>query len=318
MKVSKTKTQKKRAPQSHKKLTKTSTTKATTTKVVKLDAVLKLSLDLAVKASKFLLIKQKKISSLKITNKIAQGIASNADIESEKMIIKGIKEQYPDHFILAEESAYEEYQGEMSRYEYLKAKEWVWIIDPLDGTNNFLNGLDYFSVCISLVNYGEPVVGVVLRPTNGDCFYAVKAKGTNLIRFSSDFRKKSPVKNLFKKTNDKKVKDSLLVTGFTTEKGPVFDGEFDLFKKMIGKSRGIRRMGSAALDLCYVAVGVFDCFWERGLASWDVSAAGLICQEAGVVVTDYHGQKFHPFQETIIAARAPLNTEILFLFGKGL
>ena len=273
-----------------------------------------LSMELAVKAAKLLLNKQKKISTLAITNKKAQGIASSADIESEKLIVDGIKKKYPDHFILAEETAYAEYMGQMDRYKFLKEKEWVWIIDPLDGTNNFLNGLDYYGICISLVNYGEPVTGLVLRPTNGECFYAIKKRGTKLVNFSKDFRRKSKAISLKKSSNKKSLCDSLLVTGFATEKGPVFDQEFDLFKHMLGKSRGIRRMGSAALDLCYVARGVFDCFWEKGLAAWDVSAAGLICLEAGVAVTDYEGQKFHPFQPTIVASRAPLHKEILSLF----
>ncbi|MBC7430277.1 MAG: inositol monophosphatase [Bacteriovorax sp.] len=283
-------------------------------KKVNKEEALKLSMDLAIKAARLLLTKQKKISTLKITNKKAQGIASNADTESEKLIIDGIKKIYPDHFILAEESAYKEYMGEMNRYKFLKEKEWVWIIDPLDGTNNFLNGLDYYGVCISLAHYGEPVVGLVLRPSNGDCFYAIKGKGTKLINFSNNFKKKTKSLSLKKTTNKKHISDAMFVTGFTTEKGPVFEEEFDLFKSMVGKGRGIRRMGSAALDLCYVARGIFDCFWERGLAAWDVSAAGLICLEAGVLVTDYQGQEFHPFQPTIIASRAPLQKEILFLF----
>ena len=275
-------------------------------------------MNLAIKASKYLIKKQKKISSLKITTKVAQGIASNADTESEKIIIDGIKKMYPDHFILAEESAYKEYRGEMTRYNFLKEKEWVWIIDPLDGTNNYLNGLDYFGVCISLAHFGEPVVGVVLRPTNGECFIAVKGKGSKIINFSQDFTKRSPAKKLDSKKTRKKLRDALLVTGFTAEKGEMFEQEFALFKSMVGKSRGIRRMGSAALDLCYVAKGVFDCFWEKGLAAWDVSAAGLICLEAGVTVTDYEGREFHPFQETILASKKPLHTEILSLFGNSL
>lgn len=280
-------------------------------KKVKYEDVLKLSLKLAKLSGDHLMKKQGRLSSLKITNKKAQGIASNADIESEKIIIAGIKKVYPDHFILAEENAYKEFKGEMSRYEFLKNKEWVWIIDPLDGTNNFLNGLDYFGVCISLVRFGEPVVGVVLRPSSGECFYAIKNKGTKVVNLSL---KSSKVLSLKKLINNKGIKNSLLVTGFTTEKGPVFEDEFTLFKKMVGRSRGIRRMGSAALDLCYVSKGIFDCFWERGLAAWDVSAAGLICLESGVKVTDYTGQEFHPFQETIIAARAPLHREILSIF----
>ena len=287
--------------------------KSISKKVNKEDA-LNLSIDLAVKAARLLLLRQKKISSLKITNKKAQGIASTADTDSEKLIIEGIRKKYPEHFILAEESAYKEYMGEMSRYKFLEEKEWVWIIDPLDGTNNFLNGLDYYGVCISLVHYGEPVVGVVLRPSNGDCFYAIKGKGTKLVNYTNNFKKKSKPQSLKKSFNKKSISDSLFVTGFATEKGPVFDEEFTRFKSMVGRGRGIRRMGSAALDLCYVARGVFDCFWERGLAAWDVSAAGLICLESKVLVTDYEGQEFHPFQETIIAARAPLQKEILSLF----
>lgn len=279
------------------------------------EVALKLSLSLAKSAGDHLMKKQARLSSLRITTKEAQGIASNADTESEKIIIRGIKNQYPDHFILAEESAFDEYKGEMSRYKFLQEKEWVWIIDPLDGTNNFLNGLDYFCVCISLVRFGEPVVGVVLRPSSGECFYAIKGKGTKMVNHLS---RKTPVSKIKKSQNKKMLKDSLLVTGFTTEKGPIFEDEFTLFKNMMGKSRGIRRMGSAALDLCYVAKGVFDCFWERGLAAWDVSAAGLICLEAGVIVSDYTGQAFHPFQETIVAARAPLHSEILSNFTKSI
>ena len=289
------------------------TIKKTSKKPLKINYpdALKLSLKLAKTAGSHLLKKQLRISSLKITTKEAQGIASNADTESEKIIIDGIKKIYPDHFILAEESAFKEFNGELARYEFLKNKDWVWVIDPLDGTNNYLNGLDYFSVCISLVHFGEPVVGVVLRPSSGECFYAIKGKGTKTINLS---KRNSKVTTLKKSRNRKNLKDSLLVTGFTTEKGPVFEDEFTLFKNMLGKSRGIRRMGSAALDLCYVSKGIFDCFWERGLAAWDVSAAGLICLESGVTVTDYNGQRFHPFQETIVAARAPLHGEILSIF----
>ena len=284
------------------------------TKIVN-DDVLKLSIELAKKAGNFLVKKQKNISALKVSTKIAQGVASNADTGAEKLIIEGIKKIFPDHFILAEESAYTDYQGEMSRYQFLKEKEWVWIIDPLDGTHNFLNGLDYYCVCISLAHFGVPQVGVVYRPTTGECFTAIKGKGTKVVNLLKAKSKSTTIK---KSQNKKKLKETMMVTGFTTEKGEIFEAEFTLFKSMMGKSRGIRRMGSAALDLSYVASGIFDCFWERGLAAWDVSAAGLICLEAGVKVTDYYGREFHPFQETIVAARSPIHSEILSLFSKSL
>lgn len=291
------------------KVLKKKTTKVNTNKIY-IDLSLKLALD----AGKLLINKQKKLSSLTITDKDAQGVASNADIEAEKLITKGIKKKFPEHLILAEESAYTEFHGEKDRYKFLQDKEWVWIIDPLDGTNNFLSGMDYFAVCISLVHFGEPIIGVVYRPVNGDCFIAEKNKGTYFCNFKTNSKKVLLPKN----KKSKKLSSSLLVTGFTSEKGVLFDQEFALFKMMVGRSRGIRRMGSAALDLCYVAHGIFECSWERGLAPWDVAAAGLICLEAGVLVTDYDGRKFHPFAETILAARAPLHREILSLFRKRL
>lgn len=294
---------------------KTKTTKVITKKnSVNLNEALEFAIKTSHQAGKILLSKSKKISSLKIKIKEAQGVASNADIESEKLIINAIKKKYPDHYVLAEESAYEIYQGEKSRFEFLKEKEWVWIIDPLDGTNNFLNGLDYYAVCISLVHNGIPVMGVVYRPGNGDCFTAVKKQGA----YFQNKLKKIKSQKLKSAITKKPLKGSLLVTGFTTEKGEIFDQEFELFKQMMGKSRGIRRMGSAALDLCHVASGIFDCFWERGLAPWDVAAAGLICQEANIIVSDYNNQAFHPFQETILAARKSLHEEVLIIFRKSL
>jgi myo-inositol-1(or 4)-monophosphatase len=284
---------------------------------LKKKTIAKSDLDFAIalskKAGELLLRKSKKIGSLKIKVKEACGLASNADTESEALIISEIKKKYPTHYILAEENAYLEYKSELSKFMFLKDHDWVWIIDPLDGTNNFLSGLDYYAVCISLVHKGNPVLGVVYRPGNGDLFYALKGKGSFYRNIQSNSKNRS-----LKFKSNKKLKEALLVTGFTTEKGEVFDQEFDLFKMMMGKSRGIRRMGSAALDLCYLSSGIFDCFWERGLAPWDVAAAGLIAMEAGVEVSDYKGRAFHPFQETILAARPLLHKEVLKIFCKGL
>ncbi len=264
------------------------------------------AIDLAVETGKVLAKKQAKLTSLKVHHKEAQGVASTADLLAEEKIIKSIKKRFPTHEILAEESAYKIFKGEKEKYEFLSDKEWVWVIDPLDGTNNFLNGLDYFAICISLVNKGIPIFGIVYRPIQGDLFYAQKNQGS----FYQNILRKIKPKKIKKTGNKKNLKECLLVTGFTTEKGELFDREFDLFKNMMGKSRGIRRMGSAALDLCYVATGLFDAFWERGLAPWDVAAAGLICAEAGVQISNYEGEAFHPFQSTIVAAKNPLKNAL--------
>ena len=138
------------------------------------------------------------------------------------------------------------------------------LIDPLDGTSNFLNRFDYFSVCICLAIKGVPFVGVVFRPSTKELFFAIKERGaTYKIGNSTVQMPKSP--------NKKLIKNSLLVTGFSSEKGQVSEDEFALFKKISTNSRGVRRLGSAALDMCYVAAGFFDGFWEKSLAPWEMS-----------------------------------------------
>lgn len=266
-----------------------------------LEAAREEALVLAIRAGDKLLKYRKKLGSLSITSKEAQGVASNADIESEKLIIKGLKKRFPDMNFLAEESAYEQWGGKKEAYAHFRELPFVWAIDPLDGTSNFLSGMDYFAVCIGLLHYGVPYMGVVYRPTTGECWTAIKGEGA---RYTEDL-KTQKFKKIGSDKNSKSLKDSLLVTGFSSEKGDVFDREFHLFKSLMCEVRGVRRMGSAALDLCFVASGVFDGFWESGLAPWDVAAAGVIAMESGVKITDYQGRAFHPFQDDFLAGRNP-------------
>lgn len=247
---------------------------------------------------------QRKLKSLKISNKEAQGVVSNADIEAENYLINQLRPLIKEAEFLAEESAFKKYGGKKAALRAYQDKEFVWIVDPLDGTTNYLNGMDYFGVCICLAYRGEPLLGVVHRPPTQETYCAVKEEGAFLIK--GDGKRKK----LLLDKKRKKLKDSLLVTGFACEKGEVFNKEFTIFKNMMMSSRGIRRMGSAALDMCLVSQGIFDGFWERGLSPWDVAAAALILKEAGGVVTDYKGRPFHPFQETILASRASVKKEI--------
>lgn len=263
------------------------------------------TIDLAEEAGAKLIRYQKKISTLKVTHKQALGVATEADVAVEDFIIKSLHMAHPHMDVLAEENYYASFGNKKHAYKHYQEVPWCWVVDPLDGTNNFLSGLDYYAVCIALVHFGKPVLGVVHQPVTGETYYACQDSGAFLVSAG-----KKP-KRL--KAEGKKLSNSMLATGFATEKGKVFDREFDLFKNLMGKSRGIRRMGSAALDLCYVAQGTFDGFWETGLAPWDVAASGLICQEAGVKVTDYKGTSFHPFQETIVAARKPLYFDLIKL-----
>jgi myo-inositol-1(or 4)-monophosphatase len=272
------------------------------------NALLKEVKSIARQAGTKLLKKQKRLKDLTVSIKEAQGVVSEADIEAEKFIIKKLKKIFPSADFLAEETAFEEHGGKDNAYMAYKEKEWVWIIDPLDGTHNYLNGLDYYAVCIALSFKGRPVLGVIYRPSSDTFYYALEGKGAFIQIGEKSSKKIKPA------PNRKPLKSSLLVTGFATEKGEVFDKEFDYFRQMMEHCRGIRRMGSAALDLCLVAEGIFDGFWERGLAPWDMAASSLICLEAGVKVTDYQQEKFHPFKKTILACRTPLFKDFATLF----
>ncbi len=265
--------------------------------------ILKFTVKMAKDSGKLLLSYQETIEKLVVDYKEMEGVFSKADLESEKLIIERIKKKFPSHYILAEESAFSEFKNDKNAFKKFSKYPFSWIIDPLDGTSNFLNRFDYFSVCICLAVKGVPTVGVVYRPSTEELFYAIKGKGAYYQK------KKSKIK-LKKIPNKKLMKDSLLVTGFSSEKGQVSEDEFTLFKKMSVNSRGVRRLGSAALDMCYVASGFFDGFWEQGLSPWDVSASGLICQEAGVKVTDYNGKPFSPFSDNFLAARPPFYNRI--------
>jgi myo-inositol-1(or 4)-monophosphatase len=277
--------------------------------IEELESYLSFATMLALESGEILLSFEKKIGKLLVHHKKAQGVASSADLKSEAHIIKRIKKKYPDHFILAEEDSFKKGQ---SSFETTAGQEFTWIIDPLDGTNNFLNGINYYAICISLAFYGVPVVGVVFRPSTGELFYTRKGKGAWLLKPEL----KKP-KNLFSEKNTKSLKESIVSTGFATEKGEKISEEFLPFKNILTNSRAVRRMGSAALDMCYVAQGIFDGFWERGLAPWDVAASGLLCLEAGVKLSDFKGQSFTPFDRTIIAAREPLYHEIKKFIAKG-
>lgn len=240
---------------------------------------------------------------LKIDYKEGQGLVSNADKEVENFLIKKLSVLCPEANFCAEESSY----NNSYNIEKLK-KGWSWIIDPLDGTNNFLSGFDYFSISVALCKNGLPEIGIVYRPIRGDFFIAEKGKGSFF-----ENKQNSTLRTKINRGSyhPNKLKDSLLCTGFAGEKGIKFEVEFEIFKKLMMNSRGVRRLGSAALDLSYLARGSWQGFWEKGLAPWDVAAAALICQESGIEVFDLDGQEFSPFNATIVACDPAIKLEFL-------
>lgn len=245
------------------------------------------------------------LDQLKVTSKKAQGVVSSADFEAENLILKRLQDLYPSIPFLAEEAAFITYKGKKTNFETELKNEWLWVIDPLDGTNNFLAGLDYFAISIALCYKGNIVFGIIHQPSTSRGLIAQSTKATR--EFHLGQRK---TKEINYSRNYKKIHDSMFATGFITEKGLPVEAEFEVFKQMMASSRGIRRMGSACLDLSMVAKGKFDGFWEQGLPPWDVAAAKIICENAGVKVTNFFGQPYQLGDMGIIAARTPLHQKL--------
>lgn len=262
---------------------------------------LKFTLKLADDAGKVLVDYSQKLfrKPLKLIHKGAQGLASEADLRSEELVIKRIEKKYPGHRILAEEDSFArklKIEGPGDDLEY------TWLVDPLDGTNNFLNGLPFFAVSLALVQGHDVQVGVVHNPLLGETFYATKNGGAFLRR---RFGRKYLTKKLQASRVSQPLKDALISTNLGSSRHNA-----DLIRKF-PEVRAFRRLGSAALELSYVAAGVLDVYWEYRLQPWDIAAGGLICQEAGVPISDLHGQAFHPYTPSVLAARSPLYDDLL-------
>ncbi len=206
---------------------------------------------------------------LNITQKSSYlDLVSEVDKNSEKKIVTWIEKNFPKHSILAEESGTSD-----------KESKYKWVIDPLDGTTNYIHGFPIFAISIALMKNKEPVLGVIYIPYLNEMYWAVKDKGAYLNE-----------KEI--KVNDKSnLKESLLVTGFPYDLNEDEFNNIDIFNKLLYKTRGIRRIGSAAYDLACVASGKLDAFWELKLSPWDVKAGVILVKESGgnVIETNYHG-----------------------------
>jgi myo-inositol-1(or 4)-monophosphatase len=203
------------------------------------------------------------VSRLTVEQKGKNDYASEVDRMAEREIINIIKAAYPDHAILAEES------GEH------KGNDFVWVIDPLDGTTNFLHGFPQYAVSIALKHKGRLEVGVIYDPLRDELFTAKRGGGAMLNN------------RRLRVTNQNSLKVALLGTGFPFKTDKHLDAYVGMFKALTTECAGIRRAGSAALDLAYVAAGRLDGYWEIGIMEWDMAAGILIIKEAGGVVTDF-------------------------------
>jgi len=212
-------------------------------------------------------IEEQRISEKDIEVKSLNSLVSYVDKMAEKQLVEGLNDLLPEAGFIAEE-------GTSSK----KGERFNWIIDPLDGTTNFLHKLPVYSVSVALQEKDEMVLGVVFEINRDECFYAWKNGGAFLNNRS------------IKVSSNNQLKNSLLATGFPYYDYERVDAYFSLLKDLAHNCRGIRRMGSAAVDLVYVACGRFDAFFEYSLHPWDVAAGALIVQEAGGKIADFSAE----------------------------
>jgi len=224
---------------------------------------------------------------LTIKHKSLNDLVSEVDRASEEAIIDVIKSAYPEHAILAEES------GASGDSEY------VWIIDPLDGTTNFLHGFPQYCVSIGLLHKGVPTQGVIFDPTRNDLYTASRGRGAYL----ND-------KRLRVSRRDKLI-DGLIGTGFPFRMFEYLDAYNAMLRDMMTKCAGVRRPGAAALDLAAVAAGHFDGFWEIGLSPWDMAAGVLMITESGGLVGDFEGNDKFMERGQIVAGSPKIFSQIL-------
>ena len=220
-------------------------------------------------------------------------IVTEADQKSEQKIISIIKDTYPDHRILAEET------GDSGHSSPFK-----WIIDPLDGTTNYAHGYPCFCVSIAIEFEEEIICGLICDPAREELFTAQKGKGAYL--------NGSPITV----SSTDQLNTSLLCTGFPYDVREEMDSNIHHFRNFLMKAQAVRRDGSAALDLCYIAAGRFDGFWEQKLHPWDVAAGSLIVSESGGKLSTYGGDPFSIYLPEIVASNGTIHSQMLDVLGR--
>lgn len=225
------------------------------------------------------------------TKKGFTDLVTDIDKKCEEIVIKKISKSFPEDMFLAEESG--SAGGEGPRR---------WIIDPVDGTTNFAHGFPFFCCSIALERDGKIIAGAVYEPSRKELFFAERSKGATL---NGDQIKVSKNDTLSR---------ALIATGFAYDNEGKLSN-IDHFRKMLSLSQAVRRAGSAALDLCYVACGRLDGFWELGLAPWDTAAGALIVEESGGSVTQLSGEKYDIFKKSIAAGNSSIHAELIRVLG---
>lgn len=224
----------------------------------------------------------------KISNKAGvNNLVTEVDHASEKAIIRIIKKNFPDHYILSEEIGKIEMDS-----------DYKWIVDPIDGTVNFANGIPICCVSIAVEYQGSIILGAVFNPFFNELFVAERGKGATL--------NDKPIQV----SNKDDLSSACLVTGFPYNILDKPNGPLEIFNTLIRKGIPLRRLGSAAIDLCWVAAGRFDGFYEHKLEAWDSAAGFLMVEEAGGKVTDFKGNHYSPYQPELLATNGKIHTAL--------
>jgi len=231
---------------------------------------------------------------LTVTSKGPKDFVSEIDREAERQIVETVLAAYPDHAILAEEGTAKDANVDAEN---------VWIIDPLDGTTNYLHGFPQYCVSIALAHRGQVTQAVIYDPCRNDLFTATRGRGA----FLNDRRIR-----VSRRTH---LRECLIGTGFPFRDGSYLDTYLQMMKTMIESTAGLRRPGAAALDLAYVAAGFYDGFWEVGLNPWDVAAGSLLVQEAGGLIGDLSGEADFLHGGQVIAANPKIFAQMVTALG---
>ncbi|WP_420094252.1 inositol monophosphatase family protein [Paenibacillus faecalis] len=250
-------------------------------------------------------IKSRLGSVKQLSTKVSsQDLVTEVDKGAEQMIRKLILTHFPDHAILGEESVGPGAEACMKALETAKNEPYLWIIDPVDGTTNYVHGFPFYSVSIALAHHGEVIVGVVYDPSRDELFIAEKGKGAYVHGNPTLVAKETT------------LSDSLLATGFPLETSFNLPQNMAGLQALLPKVRNVRAGGSAALHMAYVAAGRLNGYWELGLNAWDVAAGALLIQESGGQVTDTAGRPYDLSVRNIVATNGEIHDDLLETLSK--
>ncbi|MBI4429831.1 MAG: inositol monophosphatase [Ignavibacteriales bacterium] len=257
--------------------------------------MLQLAVETAIEAGKFLRMNVGKVLHIERKQGQETNLVTEIDKKTEALIIRKIKSRYGSHDFLGEESGGNQ-----------RASEYKWIIDPLDGTTNFTHGLPIYCVSIGLEFNGEIIAGAVYDPNFDELYSAEKEKGA----FLNGRR--------MRVSTTSKLVESLLVTGFPYDVRKNADRLLPHFNNFLMEAQAVRRLGSAALDLCYVACGRFDGFWEASLNPWDMAAGVLILEEAGGKYTDLRGFPSSVYNKELLVSNGKIHDQMVEVLKRGM